>query len=57
MRQTLPEWVQNLLREWRTERRSGTVALHFHDGGVRNVDVQVKIHPPGMKRVDVARAG
>jgi hypothetical protein len=52
----LPEWVQNLLHEWREKRQTGTLALHYCDGGVRNVDVQVKLHPPGVKRADGLRA-
>lgn len=56
-RTPLPEWVQHLLHEWRETRKTGTLSLHFSDGGVRNVDVQVKLHPPGVKRADVVRVG
>lgn len=44
-------WVVEYILRCYTEKRFGSLTLHFHDGGVMALDNHEKILPPEPKKV------
>jgi len=49
-------WVTETLAQWKRDRKTGSVTVHFHEGGVTNIEKRELERPRGKSRANKTRA-